>query len=87
MVPEEKIEKDDIEDLLKVLELLEKKSNENEKELDAHERMLNIMVGGQGEIIFLEEEDGEKEELRGRAKKTGMRLERTFLLIIKKVNK
>ena len=39
MVPEEKIEKDDIEDLLKVLELLEKKSNENEKELDAHKRM------------------------------------------------
>ena len=70
MIPEEKTEKDDIDDLLKVLDLLEKKSNENEKELDAHKRMLSIMVGGQGKINFFEE-DGEKEELRSRAKKKG----------------
>ena len=68
LVPEEKTETEDVDELLRILELLERKSNENERELDAHKRMLNIMVGsGQGKVNFLEEENGEKEELRIRA--------------------
>ena len=56
-------QKEDTDDLLRVLGLLEKRSNECERELDAHKRLFSIMIGGSN-VHLGKEEDEEKEEMR-----------------------
>ena len=65
---EQNEEEDTTDDLLRVLELLEKRSNECERELDAHKRLLLIMIGG-GNVHGVKEENEEKEEMRDIAQK------------------
>ena len=43
---------EDMEQLLKILELLDEKQSENERELDVHKRMFEMMIGGHGKIRF-----------------------------------
>ena len=62
-------ETEDANDLLKILELLKRKSNENEKELDAHKRMLSMMLSGQGKLNYLGKENEEKQGLSNRAQR------------------
>ena len=54
-------------ELLKILQLLEKRSDECEKELDAHKRLFNIMISGNN--VIKEEENEEKEEMRNIAQR------------------
>ena len=66
----EKLNDDDTTDeLLKVLELLERRSDECERELDAHKRLFSIMIGGGNVRGLKEEESEEKEEMRDVAQK------------------
>ncbi|XP_068685086.1 tropomyosin-like [Montipora foliosa] len=67
---EEKQNDDDTTDeLLKVLELLERRSDECERELDAHKRLFSIMIS-EGNVRGLKEEESEeKEEMRDVAQK------------------
>ena len=66
---EEKQNDDDTKDeLLKVLELLERRSDECERELDAHKRLFSIMISG-GNVRGLKEESEKKEEMRDVAQK------------------
>ena len=75
---EEQHQEDTTDDLLKVLQLLEKRSDECEKELDAHKRLFSIMIsGGGGNNVMKEEENEEKEEMRNVAqrKRNGVKLD------------
>ena len=60
---------DTTDELLKILELLERKSDECERELDAHKRLFSIMIGGGNVRGLKEEESEEKEEMRDIAQK------------------
>ncbi|XP_068759733.1 cilia- and flagella-associated protein 263-like [Montipora capricornis] len=60
---------DTTDELLKVLELLERKSDECERELDAHKRLFSIMIGRGNVRGLKEEESEEKEEMRDVAQK------------------
>ena len=67
---EEQHQEDTTDDLLKVLQLLEKRSDECEKELDAHKRLFSIMISvGGGNNVMKEEENEEKEEMRNVAQR------------------
>ena len=59
---------ENMEQLLKVLELLDEKQNENERELDLHKRMFEMMIGGRGKTSF-SEEDEVKEKMRDKAQR------------------
>ncbi|XP_068756566.1 uncharacterized protein DDB_G0283697-like [Montipora capricornis] len=62
-------EENTTDDLLKVLQLLERRSDECEKELDAHKRLFSIMISGGNNVVKEEEENEEKEEMRNVAQR------------------
>ncbi|XP_068680062.1 uncharacterized protein [Montipora foliosa] len=67
-VKENEKDMEDMEQLLKILELLDEKQSENERELDVHKRMFEMMIGGHGKNP-LSEEDEVKAKMRDKAQR------------------